>query len=486
MMKIKTTPILKNEKVQTRNSIIDFHARLWMSACLFAVDIFSVFIAFFISAQIRGFHNLLASIEYKELFFLLVLTLLILFYNKGLYPAVGFHYVEELRHIVSGTTLAYLVLIAFTFLLQTTNIYSRFILMVAGLLSMGLIALSRYLIRRLLIRWRLWGEPALIIGDLHKGRILLDYFWVNLHVGIRPVEIVSGEQLEESSANFLSQTQPAGRIKLLTRQLSSMTALVLMNDIGNAHQLAEKYRMLFHRVILIKDQSDNFALTNLQTLDFLNVIGLQVKNDLLSRSSQIAKRIMDILGSLLGMVIFAPLMGLSAVLIKLVSPGPIIYSQPRVGKNGVVFHLFKLRTMYYNSAQLFEAALERNAHLKEEWMKYQKLKNDPRITGVGRFLRKYSIDELPQLWNVLIGEMSLVGPRPIMVDQSEIYGEYINHYLLVLPGMTGLWQVSGRSETTFSRRASLDREYIERWSLWLDIYIIFKTFKSVLFEKNAY
>ena len=103
------------------------------------------------------------------------------------------------------------------------------------------------------------------------------------------------------------------------------------------------------------------------------------------------------------------------------------------------------------------------------------------------FLRRFSIDELPQLWNVLVGEMSLVGPRPIMVNQSDLYGEYLSRYILVQPGMTGLWQVSGRSETTtFSRRASLDREYIERWALWLDVYIIFKTFKIVFFEKNAY
>ncbi len=474
------------ENIRKRASFMDAYARLWMSAWLFAMDILSILTGFLIAIQIRGLYGLSENSHYKELLVLLVIILSALFYRKGLYPAVGFHYVDELRHIVSSTMLAHLIVITITFLLKTSLVYSRFILILAGAISTGLIPLSRYLIRRLMIHWKLWGEPALIIGDVQKGQPLFDYFLVNLQVGIRPIAILSSEPQAALNNEFLSQTQPLSRIRLLTRQLSIMTVLVLMDDIGDAHLLAEKYRLLFRRVILIKDQSDNFALTNLQTLDFLNVIGLEVKNDLLSRSSQIAKRTLDIFGSIFGLLFFAPLMGLAAALIKLDSPGPVIYRQQRVGKNGIVFQLLKFRTMHKNADQIFKHALEKNVQLRDEWLKYQKLKNDPRITRIGGFLRKFSIDELPQLWNVLIGSMSLVGPRPFMVDQSELYGEYMNRYILVLPGMTGLWQVSGRSETTFARRASLDREYIERWTLWLDIYIILKTIKIVLLEKNAY
>ncbi len=486
MIKMNALFDLKNQNMKLHISIFDTHARLWMSACLLVTDVFSIFAAFLVAVQFRGLNGLMANTDYKELFVLLVFIVSTLFYRKGLYPAVGFHYVDELRQIFSSTALAYLMLIAITFLLQTSLIYSRFVLIVAGGLSSVLIPVSRYLIRRLMIRCGLWGEPSLIIGDPRAAQPLLEYFLVNLQVGIRPVAVLRDEPLAAAQGDFLSLTQPISRIKLQERQLSVMTALVLMEDIGDAHRLAEKYRPLFRRVILIKDQADNFALTNLETLDFLNIIGLQVKNDLLSRSAQTAKRIMDILGALLGLLVFAPLMGLSALFIKLDSRGPLIYRQPRVGKNGVVFRLLKFRSMHYNADQLFLEALEKDLPLWNEWKKYQKLKNDPRVTRVGRFLRKFSIDELPQLWNVLIGEMSLVGPRPFMVDQSELYGKYITHYIRVLPGMTGLWQVSGRSETTFARRAALDREYIERWSLWLDIYIIFRTVKIVLFEKNAY
>lgn len=486
MLKMNAIFDLKNQNMKMYLSIFDSHARFWMSGCLLAMDIFSLFVAFLIAVQFRGISGLMTSMDYKELFVLLLLILSTLFYRKGLYPAVGFHYVDELRQIFSSIALAFLILISITFLLQTSLVYSRFVLILAGAFTTALIPISRYMVRRLMIRWGLWGEPALIIGDSCAAQPLLEYFLLNLQLGIRPVAVLGDEPLGVPEDGLSSLTQPINRIKLQERQLSVMTALVLMDDIGDAHRLAEKYRPLFRRVILIKDQADNFALTNLESLDFLNIIGLQVKNDLLSRSAQTAKRLMDILGSLFGLLVFAPLMGLSALFIKLESCGPVVYRQPRIGKNGVVFHLLKFRTMHYNADWLFLDALENDPSLKNEWMKYQKLKNDPRVTRVGRFLRKFSIDELPQLWNVLIGQMSLVGPRPFMVDQSEIYGKYITHYIRVLPGMTGLWQVSGRSETTFARRAALDREYIERWSLWLDIYIIFRTVKIVLFEKNAY
>jgi lipopolysaccharide/colanic/teichoic acid biosynthesis glycosyltransferase len=179
-------------------------------------------------------------------------------------------------------------------------------------------------------------------------------------------------------------------------------------------------------------------------------------------------------------------LGLIAILIKLDSRGAVFYRQPRLGQNGQVFNMLKFRTMYRDADRIFKQALGRDLELKREWDAFQKLKRDPRVTRVGKFLRRFSLDELPQLWNVWKGEMSLVGPRPIMVDQRKLYGESIRLYIHVAPGMTGLWQISGRNETTFSRRAALDMEYIQRWSHWLDIYILFKTIKVVFWQKGAY
>ncbi len=198
------------------------------------------------------------------------------------------------------------------------------------------------------------------------------------------------------------------------------------------------------------------------------------------------KRFIDIVLSALGLIFLLPFFGLMALLIALDSRGGAFYRQPRVGRNCETFDVIKFRTMYKNADRILEKELRLNPELKEEWNCYQKLKRDPRITRVGRLLRRFSLDELPQLWNVLIGEMSLVGPRPITAEQRELYGKSYEEYVKVPPGMTGLWQVSGRNYTTFARRAELDSEYIQCWSIGLDIYILFKTIEIVFWQQGAY
>jgi lipopolysaccharide/colanic/teichoic acid biosynthesis glycosyltransferase len=198
------------------------------------------------------------------------------------------------------------------------------------------------------------------------------------------------------------------------------------------------------------------------------------------------KRFIDIVLSALGLIFLLPFFGLMALLIALDSRGGVFYRQPRVGRNSITFDVIKFRTMYKNADKILERELKLNPELKEEWNCYQKLKRDPRVTHVGRLLRRFSLDELPQLWNVLVGEMSLVGPRPITTNQRELYGKSYEEYVKVPPGMTGLWQVSGRNYTTFVRRAELDSEYIQRWSIGLDIYILLKTIEIVFWQQGAF
>jgi lipopolysaccharide/colanic/teichoic acid biosynthesis glycosyltransferase len=198
------------------------------------------------------------------------------------------------------------------------------------------------------------------------------------------------------------------------------------------------------------------------------------------------KRFIDIVLSALGLIFLLPFFGLMALLIALDSRGGVFYHQPRLGRNSETFDVIKFRTMYENADKILERELKLNPELKEEWNCYQKLKRDPRVTRGGRLLRRFSLDELPQLWNVLMGEMSLVGPRPITAEQCELYGKSYEEYVKVPPGMTGLWQVSGRNYTTFARRAELDSVYIQRWSIGLDIYILFKTIEIVFWQQGAF
>ena len=193
-----------------------------------------------------------------------------------------------------------------------------------------------------------------------------------------------------------------------------------------------------------------------------------------------AKRLFDVLGALVFFAIFFPLFLAVALAVKRSSPGPIFYVQDRVGRGGRAFKFYKFRSMCVDSEGVLTAFLNSDPEARETWDKYQKIENDPRITRFGRFIRRTSLDELPQFWNVLRGDMSLVGPRPCMVQQQVMYGRSWTTYCSVRPGLTGLWQVSGRNLLTYRQRVELDVKYVRSWSLILDIEILFKTLKVVL------
>jgi Undecaprenyl-phosphate galactose phosphotransferase WbaP len=198
------------------------------------------------------------------------------------------------------------------------------------------------------------------------------------------------------------------------------------------------------------------------------------------------KRALDILLIIAISPFLLLLVGIIAAAVRLSSEGPIFFSHRRIQRHGAFFTMWKFRTMCVNSSEVLEAYLAANPAARVEWRKSHKLKNDPRITRVGEFLRKTSLDELPQFWNVLTGSMSLVGPRPIVAAEVEKYGEYFADYCLVKPGITGLWQVSGRSSCTYGQRVQLDRQYARTWSLRGDFVILVKTLSAVFNQDGAY
>jgi lipopolysaccharide/colanic/teichoic acid biosynthesis glycosyltransferase len=198
------------------------------------------------------------------------------------------------------------------------------------------------------------------------------------------------------------------------------------------------------------------------------------------------KRSWDVLLVLISMPVILLVFGGVSAAVMMSSPGPIFYSHRRIRKGGAFFSMWKFRTMCVNSAEVLEDYLAEHPEARVEWNKTHKLREDPRITRIGIFLRRYSLDELPQLWNVLMGQMSLVGPRPIVAAEVEKYGESFERYCRVKPGLTGLWQVSGRSELSYDARVALDCEYVERWSLAKDFVILLKTFSSVVNQDGAF
>lgn len=198
------------------------------------------------------------------------------------------------------------------------------------------------------------------------------------------------------------------------------------------------------------------------------------------------KRVIDILVVLLGLPVLLPALLIVAAVVKFTSPGPVFFSHRRICREGAFFSMWKFRTMCVNSSEVLEQYLTKHPEARAEWNKTHKLRIDPRITSVGMFLRRYSLDELPQAWNVILGQMSMVGPRPIVAAEVEKYGQYFELYCRVKPGVTGLWQVSGRSKLTYEERVQLDSYYVERWSLLRDVWILLATFKSVVNRDGAY
>jgi Undecaprenyl-phosphate galactose phosphotransferase WbaP len=197
------------------------------------------------------------------------------------------------------------------------------------------------------------------------------------------------------------------------------------------------------------------------------------------------KRTLDIFGALLFGMLLSPVL-LVVVGAMWREGGPVIYRHSRIGRGGIPFDCLKFRTMVPDSDRVLKEVLARDPAARREWARDRKLKDDPRITAVGRFLRKTSLDELPQLWNVFRGEMSLVGPRPVVSDELKKYGCKVRHYLTVTPGLTGLWQVKGRNNTTYRRRVALDTYYARHQSLWLDVYILLRTVWVVFGRDGAY
>ena len=212
---------------------------------------------------------------------------------------------------------------------------------------------------------------------------------------------------------------------------------------------------------------------------------LRVRNNLARMMPQRLKRLFDLTVSAALLLVLLPVMALLTFMLSR-DGGGAFYGHRRVGKHGKMFTCQKFRTMVTDADKILEDLLQSDERARNDWKDGFKLKDDPRVTRIGKFLRRYSLDELPQLWNVLIGEMSLVGPRPIVEEELDRYGIDVGYYLMAKPGITGLWQISGRSDVDYTERVALDIWYAKNWSLWYDLVILLGTVRVVIAREGAY
>ena len=406
----------------------------------------------------------------------------------GLYPGYGLSQVEELRKQTLALFYAAAIITALAFALLMSGMLSRMLLFGWCLGLLVLAPFVRHLVKRMIIRIGLWGKPVVVLGAEKAGARILKVLRQERQLGFNPVAV------------FDNRVAPTGGMLEgvpYEGTLTEATALGQRHGVDTAifampytrHEHLSKFVNLvspsFRHVMVIPNLG---GITNSAVVarDLAGTFGVEINYDLLNPWAQRVKRVIDIVSTLIGGVLILPLILLLCLLVRIESRGPIFYRDQRMGRDGRLFACVKFRTMVLDAEDLLQRMLAEDEEMRDEYLKYHKLRDDPRVTRVGRFLRKTSLDELPQLWNVLRGEMSLVGPRPYLPRESEDIGLTQKEILRVSPGITGPWQVAGRNHTSFGERVQMDALYVRDWSVWLDLVLLASTVRCLLFSRDAY
>lgn len=408
------------------------------------------------------------------------------FLSAGLYTGISLDQVEEVRRLCLSVTLGFLALLSTTFFLHDLSL-SRAVYILAWIFSSIMVPVFRALTRGSMSRQSWWGSPVAILGYGDTGKLVLQKLQENLGLGLRPVAVLDDnpQKLRDLEDGLIRG--PLSECREIAANHKLPYGIVCMPGISREDLLSllSGYGQCFGHLLVIPNLIGMTSL-GISARNIGGIIGLEVRQELLRPTSRLMKRTLDLAITLLLAPVVIPIIAVVAILVLLESPGPVFHKCERVGRGGRVFKVWKIRSMVLNGDRALREYLEKNPSEYQEWNSTQKLKRDPRITRVGRIIRKTSIDELPQLWNVLIGEMSIVGPRPIQEDQIGMYGPSFILYKQVRPGITGLWQVSGRNHLPFSERVNLDRFVIQNWSVWLDIYVLALTARVVVTANGAY
>ncbi|NMC29336.1 MAG: undecaprenyl-phosphate galactose phosphotransferase WbaP [Pelolinea sp.] len=455
---------------------------LWLS------DVFALTLSFAISFRIR--YSLIpilgGIVEIAKIQpMLLILTIVIscLFTINGLYPAVGKTGITELKLIIKNISIGFFILALFFYFFDLSDQISRIVFLGAWLFSYVFISCFRLILhnRGSLFSW--WSKPVVIVGYKGEIRETIQKLQWSRRMAFRPVFALALDQGFKCSSEGTIIYYPISETTQKKVRSLGIRMVVFVANSRELNQFQKKQiynlSLNFPELIYVIGGTPLGSLA-MQPLDLGDYPALSVKYNLLDPISILVKRVSDLFLCGISLIIVVPLSVLLAILIRLDSPGPILFPQKRLGKNGKLFTIYKFRTMVIDADKIFQEIIFPNNELFNEYQTFHKLRNDPRVTKVGYFLRKTSLDELPQIWNVIRGEMSLVGPRAYLPSELKDMGESAALIHRVLPGLTGWWQVMGRNNTTFSDRLRKDEYYISNFSVWMDFYILIKTLWIVI------
>lgn len=487
-----------SKKIKEANSLIPRNTQwlLYISALILS-DILMIFFAFWLAYYFRFviFTNVFdqtASISfttYQFLLFSVPFIWLVIFSINGLYAKDNLlGGTKEYSMVFRSATEGFLLIVIAGFL-GPSLVIARGWLLMTWAFTFFFVALARFFLRRMVYTLRRHGffmTPAVIVGANQEGRWLAEQLlkWETsgLHlVGFvdkkTPVtfplfhDLVSLGTVEQLGE--IIERYNIGEVILASSAISTRDYLL---------EIFRKYGVSDRVNIRMSSGLYEILTTGLTVNEFAYVPLVYVNKVRLTGFDTILKLGLDYLLALGSLIFLSPLLIIAAVMVKRSSPGPIIHKRLVMGLNGKQFYAYKFRTMVINGDEV----LAKHPELMDELARNHKLRVDPRVTKVGAFLRNFSLDELPQLFNVLKREMSLVGPRMISPEEVSMYKQFDMNLLTVLPGMTGVWQVSGRSDVSYEERVRLDMYYIRNWSIWLDLQILFQTIPAVIKRRGAY
>jgi exopolysaccharide biosynthesis polyprenyl glycosylphosphotransferase len=464
-------------------------SELFFSAILAPLDAIMIFLAFFLAYFLRVRLEFIPVDyvwplgQYLKFIILILPFWLLIFAINGLYTLRnGQRGWEEINKIFISCSASIALVMVYIFLTRSF-FFSRLIIIYAWVLSFVAVAISRYIIRliqRYLFRYGIGINRVIVLGENAVAQDLIEGISNNKKLGMKIVGLLQIKQRGKKIFQIPGQ-KILGKIKDLEKVLKTTPSdtLILTENLS-ANKILQLVNFCELQGIVFKMIPNLFEVksTNLQVETLSGVPIVEWRHTPLDGWGAIIKRGVDIIGSILFIIVLSPLFLIVSLLIKIDSPGPIIFTQKRLGPEGE-FIFLKFRTMY-------QGAQAKHKLMQKIYGNVFKLKDDPRRTPLGKVLSRWSIDELPQLWNVLRGDMSLIGPRPPMLEEAKNYSPFQRRRLTIRPGITGLWQVSGRSDIPFSQWVKLDIYYIEHWSLWLDFMILLKTFGAVVRKKGAY
>ncbi|MDR3130640.1 MAG: undecaprenyl-phosphate galactose phosphotransferase WbaP [Treponema sp.] len=411
---------------------------------------------------------------------------IIIFQMFRLYPGILLAPAEELKNFAFASLIAHGGIIISRYIEDREFDAISVAFIISFIVSCYSLLLCRSCTHSILKQLKLKGIPAVIFGSGPAGRLVIDRLLANRKMSYIPVLILDDNP---ASGNYYQKIPIIHDTNLgpeIVRRFNIKMAIIAMPEMDRTavENPLKDSTASFRYSVLIPDFSGIVSIW-MSVRDIDGVLGLATSHRLKMPWNLGIKRFVDLSIVLIGGIIILPMLLFIALLIKITTPGPVFYKHNRLGLNGKPIKVYKFRSMVMDSEEQLEKLLG-DPNIQKEWESSHKLKDDPRVTLVGRFLRRTSFDEFPQIINVLKGEMSLVGPRPVTEEEVKKYGADFSRIFSVKPGMTGLWQVSGRSDIDYRDRVVYDTYYLQSWSLWLDLWVLYKTSGVVLKGKGAY